>query len=107
MTKYQEYFGRMLEENKKAFDEFKALHANYGMDEENYQDEFNKEGEKILKIVNEWENKLCSQSEKAGYSNYTGNLSEKFQGLLRSTFPLIDHIGIVSIRSTFKIKKLL
>jgi hypothetical protein len=97
----------MLEENKKVFDEFKLLHANYGMNEEKYQNEFNTEGEKILKIVNEWENKLCSQSEKAGYANYTGNLAEKFQAELRSTFPLIDHVGIVSVKSTFKIKKLL
>jgi hypothetical protein len=107
MTKYKEYFNRMLEENKKAFDEFKALHANYGMDEEKFQAEFNKEGEKILKIFNEWENKLCSQSEKAGYANYTGGLAEKFQAELRSVFPLIDHVGIVAVRSTFKIKKLL
>jgi hypothetical protein len=107
MTKYKEYFDRMLTENKKVFDEFKTLHANYGMDEEKYQEEFNREGEKILKLVNEWENKLCSQSEKAGYANYTGNLAEKFQGELRNTFPLIDHVGIVSTRSTFKIKKLL
>jgi hypothetical protein len=97
----------MLEENKNVFDEFKILHANYGMDEDKYQDEFNTEGEKILKIVNEWESKLCSRSEKAGYSNYTGNLAEKFQALLRSAFPLIDHVGIISIKSTFKIKKLL
>ena len=107
MTKYKEYFNRMLEENKKVFDEFKILHANYGMNEDKYQDEFNTEGEKILKIVNEWENKLCSQSEKAGYSNYTGNLAEKFQTELRSVFPLIDHVGIISVKSTFKIKKLL
>jgi hypothetical protein len=107
MTKYKEYFNRMLEENKKAFDEFRTLHANYGMDEEKYQNEFNREGEKILKIVNEWENKLCSHSEKAGYANYTGNLAEKFQAELRLAFPLIDHVGIVSTRSTFSLKKLL
>lgn len=97
----------MLEENKKAFDDFKILHANYGTDEEKYQDEFNREGEKVLKIAAEWENKLCSQSEKAGYANYTGNLAEKFQAELRGLYPLIDHVGIVTIKSTFKIKKLL
>ena len=106
MTKYKEYFGRMLEENKKIFDNFKTLHANYGMDEDKYQDEFNSEGEKILKIVHEWENKLCSQSEKAGYGSYTGNLSEKFQAELRLAFPLIDHVGIISKRSTFSLKKI-
>ena len=107
MTKYKEYFDRMVEENKETFDKFKNIHANYGMDEDKYQDEFNKEGEKILKIAQEWENKLCSQSEKAGYANYTGNLAEKFQLELRHFFPLIDHVGIISVKSTFKIKKLL
>jgi hypothetical protein len=107
MTKYKEYFNRMLEENKDAFDKFRLLHANYENDDEKYQNEFNVEGEKILKIVNEWENKLCSQSEKAGYANYTGNLSEKFQSELRLAFPLIDHVGIISTRSTFQIKKIL
>jgi len=106
VTKYKEYFERMLEENKEAFDDFKILHANYGMDEEGLQDKFNKEGEKILKIVNEWENKLCSQSEKAGYANYTGNLAEKFQTELKMSFPLIDHVGIISIKKTFNLKQI-
>jgi hypothetical protein len=106
MTKYQDYFEKMLAENKETFDQFTPLHANYGINEDKYQDEFNREGEKILKIVNEWENKLCSRSEKAGYANYTGNLAEKFQAELRKNFPLIDHVGIISKRSTFNIKKI-
>ncbi len=105
MTKYQEYFDRMLESNKELFDKFKSLHANYGLDEETYQEEFNSEGEKILKVANDWENKLCSQSEKAGFGNYTVNLAEKFQGELRRHFPLIDHVGIVVKK--FSLKKLL
>jgi hypothetical protein len=107
VTKYKEYFEKMLTENKDAFNAFTLLHAKYGLDEEKYQNEFNIEGEKIMKIVNEWESKLCFRSEKAGYSNYTGNLAEKFQAELRSAFPLIDHVGIIAVRSTFKIKKLL
>lgn len=97
----------MVEENKEAFDKFTSLHFEYSTDEEKHQDEFNKEGEIILKIVHEWEDKLCSQSEKAGYGNYTGNLAEKFQAEVRSHFPLIDHIGIISKKSTFTLKKLL
>ena len=106
-TKYKEYFDRMLKENKEDFDRFRLLYAEYDKDPDKHQDKFNTEGEKILKIVNEWESKLCSQSEKAGYANYTGGLAEKFQSELRREFPLIDHIGIVSVKSTFKIKKLL
>lgn len=105
MTKYKEYFERMLSENKGAFEKFKSLHQKYTLDEDGYQEEFNQEGEKILAIASEWENKLCSQSEKAGFGNYTTNLAEKFQGELKSAFPLIDHVGIVVKK--FSLKKLL
>lgn len=107
MTKYKEYFNRMLEENKDIFKKFELLHAKYSLDEEKFQEEFNREGEKILSIAHEWEGKLCSQSEKAGFGNYTANLAEKFQEEVKRHFPLIDHVGIISVKSTFKIKKLL
>lgn len=105
MTKYKEYFERMIVENKSLFDSFHDLHQKYSLDEDKYQEEFNKEGESIMKVFHEWENKLCSQSEKAGFGNYTGNLAEKFQAELKSAFPLIDHVGIVVKK--FSLKKLL
>lgn len=97
----------MLEANKELFDEFKNVHANYGMDEEKYQDGFNKLGAKILDIAHEWENRLCKSSEGAGYGTFTTKLAEKFQEELRNSFPLIDHVGIISKKSTFHLKKLL
>ncbi len=106
MTKYKEYFNRMLEDNKEIFENFKLLHANYGMEDEKYQDEFNKMGAKILDIAHEWENRLCKSSEGAGFGTFTVKLAEKFQQELRSHFPLIDHVGIISTRSTFNLKKI-
>jgi hypothetical protein len=109
MTKYQEYFERMLAENKKSFADFRLLHDKYAIAEDTdpLQEEFNHEGEKIMKIVREWENKLCSQSEKGGYGVYTGGLSEKFQSLLRKNFPMIDHIGIIVKKSEpFTLRKI-
>lgn len=97
----------MVFENKDAFDNFTNAHFEYSTDEDKFQEKFNSEGEKILKIIHEWEDKLCSQSEKAGYGSYTGNLAEKFQEEVRSHFPLIDRVGIVGRKSTFTIKKLL
>lgn len=105
MTKYKEYFGKMVKVNRELFDGFAKLHADYGMDNDRHQEEFNKEGEKVLKVICEWENRLCSHSEKAGFSNYTGNLAEKFQQEVKGHFPLIDHIGIVVKK--FTLKKLL
>ena len=105
MTKYREYYNRMVEENKDAFDKFTRVHFEYSTNEDKYQETFNREGEGILKIIHEWEDKLCKQSEKAGFGKYSGNLAEKFQEEVRSHFPLIDHVGIVVKK--FSLKKLL
>src|SRR4030042_5734020 len=105
VTKYKEYFQRMVDENKEAFDKFTQRHFEYSTDEEKYQAEFNREGEAVLKIIHEWEGKLCSQSEKAGFGNYTGNLAEKFQEEVRSHFPLIDRVGIVA-KPSFSLRKI-
>ena len=37
MTKYKEYYDRMTSENKAVFDDFAKLHANYGMDNDKFQ----------------------------------------------------------------------
>lgn len=107
MTKYREYFLRMVEENKDIFNQFTLLHANYEQNDQKYQDEFNKLGGKILDITHEWENRLCKTSEGAGFGTFTSKLAEKFQEELRHAYPLIDHVGIVSVKSTFNLKKLL
>ncbi len=104
MTKYREYFKKMLEHNKGLFEKFREVHQHYTLEEEKYQEEFNKEGEKVLAVIHEWENKLCSQSEKGGYGVFTGNLAEKFQAEIKKEFPLIDHIGIIVKR--FSLKKI-
>ncbi len=94
----------MVSENKTAFDKFTQTHFEYSIDQDKNQEEFNKEGEKVQNIIHEWEDKLCKQSEKAGFGNYTANLAEKFQAEVKSHFPLIDHIGIVV--NKFSLKKI-
>ena len=105
-SKYKDYFNRMIEANKDAFESFRKVHDQYSLDEEKYQEEFNKAGEAILPLIHEWENKLCSQSEKAGYGGYTGGLAEKFQAEVKREFPLIDHIGIIVEKFSVKQIKL-
>lgn len=95
MTKYREYFERMITSEKQAFDAFTKLHMQYSMNQDELQEEFNKEGTKIVTIIRDWENKLCSTSDKAGYGGYTSNLSEKFWGEVRKSFPLIDYVGVI------------
>lgn len=95
MTKYREYFERMLTNEKEKFDKFTKLHMQYSINQEGLQEKFNEEGSKIVAIIKDWENKLCSTSEKAGYSSYTSNLSEKFWQEIRKSYPLIDYVGVI------------
>ena len=85
----------MLAGNRELFEKYAALEGKYSQDEEAYQEEFNRLGGKVVVVVKEWEDKLCRQSEKAGYSGYTTALAEKFQNEVKKHFPLIDHVGII------------
>lgn len=115
MTKYREYFERMVTNEKEKFDKFTKLHMQYSMDQDGLQEMFNEEGSKIVAIIREWESKLCSTSEKAGYGGYTSNLSEKFWQEVRKSFPLIDYVGVIVkksqkvtevVKPAFEIKKI-
>lgn len=94
----------MLETNKEAFDSFKQIHNGYAIaaDPDSLQDKFNAEGEKVMVIIREWEQKLCSQSEKAGFGNYTTSLAEKFQAEVKKEFPMVDHVGLIVKKFTLK-----
>lgn len=106
MTKYQEYFKKMIDENKEAFTRFRVLHDRYALDQDGLQEEFNTKGKEILNIINEYENRLCKNSEKT-YSMFTGKLAEKFREVIRKEFPMIDYIGIITkSKPSFALKKI-
>ena len=94
MTKYKQYFNKMLEENKQLFQDFEEIHALFDLEPDKHQDEFNQKGDTILDIIREYESRLCSHSEKGIYSKYSVNLAEKFQKLVHARFPKIDYVGI-------------
>lgn len=94
MTKYREYFEKMLRENKELFDKFKILHDNYSLNPDHFQETYNVEGEKVLEVIREYENRLCANTERGMYNKYSASLAEKFQNEVRLVFPMIDHIGL-------------
>lgn len=96
-AKYQLIFQQMLKENEAFLSEFKLLHDKYEKDPAKFQDEYNKEGEKILEIVQRYENMLTSHTENSGFGKYAVNLSEKFHSAVKSLFPKIDFIGVQRI----------
>lgn len=85
----------MIEENYQAFEEFKKLHNHYQLNQDLYQEEFNKIGQKILEIIREYENRLCANMERGIYNKFSARLAEKFQNEVRSHFPMIDHVGLI------------
>lgn len=105
MTKYKQYFDKMIEENREVFKDFRLLHDRYAFEGDGMQDEFNEKGKKILNIIREYENKLCKNSEKT-YSMFAGNLAEKFWIEVRKEFPMVDHIGIITKKPAFSLKKI-
>ncbi|MEK7497787.1 MAG: hypothetical protein AAB656_02625 [Patescibacteria group bacterium] len=96
MTKYKEYYKKMLSENKEAFERFRKAHDKYCIEQEQDQEEYNLEGKKIMAIIKDYEARLCSRSEGNGYATFTGNLTEKFWQEIRNEFSMIDYIGIIS-----------
>lgn len=104
MTKYKEYVDKMIEENRELFENFQVIHDQYALDQDKWQEEFNRQGERVMVIVRHYEDKLCRRSEGSGYASFTGNLAGKFQEEIKKIFPLIDNIGIKT--SNFFIKKI-
>ncbi|MCL5784214.1 MAG: hypothetical protein M1142_02565 [Patescibacteria group bacterium] len=93
-AKYLLIFQQMLKENEELLSNFKLLHDKYEADPNTYQDQYNKEGEAILELIQRYENMLTSHTENSGYGKYAVNLSDKFHSAVKSLFPKIDFIGI-------------
>lgn len=94
MSKYQQYFSQMLEENKKVFEEFKIIHDRYVADAKGTQEELNRAGAPVMDILHDWENRLCAHSEKSQFGKYSNSLSDKFWAQVRTVFPQIDWVGV-------------
>lgn len=93
-AKYLEIFHLMLKEQEKALSEFKLLHDKYESNPKLFQEEYNKEGEKFMQIIQKYENMLTASTEKSGYSKYAANLSDKFRSAVKQLFPKLDFIGL-------------
>jgi hypothetical protein len=98
MSRYKDYFQKMVDENKEVFDEFTLLHDKYALDNGTFQKELNLKGVRVLEIIKDYENRLCSNTERGMYIKYSGGLAEKFQEEIRKHYPYIDHIGLIETK---------
>lgn len=96
----------MLKDNEEIFNSFKNLHDNYALNPQSHQKDFNTQGEKVLEIIREYENRLCTDTERGVYSKYSAKLAEKFQNEVRAHFPMVDRVGLIIEETGFAIKKI-
>lgn len=96
MTKYQDYYNRMVAAHPEEFKNFRNAHDHYVFEPIVWEKEFNERGREVLAIIQEWENRLCRESENGKFSKFTPGLSDKFRDYIRRHFPRIDYIGVTS-----------
>ena len=92
-VKYRDYFEQMSSENAALFAEFQFIHDLYQQNRKANQVVFNEKGALVRRVVEEWDRKLCGRMERGANASYSARLSEKFWGLVKARFPLIDFVG--------------
>jgi len=95
MVKYKKHFQTMISENEYLFGEFKTLHDQYAENPKQWKEEFDMKGQKILRIIRNYEDSLCSKSENSGFGKFSTNLSEKFWEEVRAYLPKIDDVSLL------------
>ncbi len=93
MIKFKEYFQTMCAENIKLFADFQFIHDLYQGNRKANQVVFNEKGFAVRRIIEDWDRKLCGRMERGANATYSARLSEKFWGLIKTRFPLIDFVG--------------
>jgi hypothetical protein len=93
-AKFKQYFDQMFEQNREEFMQFMILNEQYRSDKRLMKSEFDKKGENVVKIVKEWEDKLCKTMERGENGAYSAKLGEKFQSEVGKYFPFIHEVGV-------------
>lgn len=83
-----------MNEHEETFAAFAAAHAKYALNKQKWQEEFDREGEKVREIIHEWETRLCGKQERGKNAVFSSKLAEKFWDEIRAFFPLIDFVGV-------------
>ncbi|MBI3379655.1 hypothetical protein HY029_02795 [Candidatus Gottesmanbacteria bacterium] len=94
MSKYEEYYQKMIDQNLDLFGEFQEIHDNYALNPTINQMKYNEIGAKVVEVIRDWEKKLCKESEGGQYGVYSVKLADKFWGLVRKDYPKIDFVGV-------------
>lgn len=93
-TKYNEYYQKMVAENRQLFDEFLKINDLFRENPEKNATEFHQIGQKVVDKIRDFDRRLCSAMGRGVYSTYSQKLSEKFWDLARKDFDQIDMVGV-------------
>lgn len=93
-AKYRQLFLEMMEEHRDLMLDFKDIHDKFLQDEEQFKNEFNEKGAKVVDIIREYEMKLTAHQNSGQYSKYSSGLADKFWDQIRSFLPRIDFVGV-------------
>ena len=88
--KFRKYFNEMFEQHREQFLIFKLIHDDFVKDRKKHKTQFDQEGKKILKIIEEWEGRLCQHMEKGQNASF----STKLWAEIRKYYPYIDFVGV-------------
>ena len=94
MTKYQQYYQKMWDENKDVLGSFLTVHDRFKTDRKKYSHEFNSEGKAVRELIEDWDQRLCHQMEKGKNGMFSAKVSEKFWNEVKKDFPLIELVGV-------------
>lgn len=83
----------MVKAHQPKFNDFAKISIEYKKDQEKWQAELDRVGKPLLRIIEDYERRLCGKMEGAGRAAYSANLAEKFRGAVRANYPLIDFVG--------------
>lgn len=91
---YQKTYQEMVAAHKPEFEEFAKISLEYKKDQEKWQEELDRVGKPLQRIITEYENRLCGKMEGGSKATYTANLADKFRNAIRADYPLIDFVGV-------------
>ena len=93
-TKYNEYYQRMVAENRQLFDDFLKIQDSFRVNPEANTAKFHEVGQKVVDKIRDFDRRLCSAMGRGVFSTYSQKLSEKFWDLARKDFDQIDMVGV-------------
>jgi hypothetical protein len=99
MTKYKKYIQEMYDSAPELFTNFQPVHDGYKVDRKKWSKQFHEQGQPVVDLMREWENRLCSGMERGKNAAYSARLADKFWDEVKQRF---SHIQLVGVRSNFE-----